>query len=179
MSNQGGGVEGGEEGLSPQTIHGDVGAIIRTNRGRVRINHYHYGDLDRYRKMSYAELRQECGLLRKRHRATYYAFMHHPSAWWFVTAIAVLVGGGTAIILQDPSPSLAAMLISWVGLWAVAVTWIRMENRRRPLNDGLTLLRADLKYVEAKLAIHDAEEAMERRALGANQTDAPRAVQFK
>lgn len=146
--------------IEDKTVHGNVGAIIETNHGQVRVSQHSVSDLQRFRSMSLEELHARRELLRKKHQAARRAFFRHPTLLGFglVIAVPVVFFLGT----WGERPTIATTLSFLVCMFIVFAVSVWMASRRRPLFDGLVLLKDELKLVEAFIAIHEAEVIYDR-----------------
>lgn len=132
---------------------------IDTNHGQAAkkiVNHYS-GELARYRAMNREALREERAVLLARRRATYRAFIRHPTVPWFGASMGVLLL--FLLVAWGEPPTIHSALVLAACIFCACATTLFMSFQRRPLFDGLQLIKADLKLVEAFLAIKDAEAA--------------------
>lgn len=134
---------------------------IETNHGQAahKISNHYHGDVARYRAMDKSALQEERERLLRKRRATYRAFVRHRTVPWFLGSMAAFSVFMLATWGKALTPATMAALFGSVALVAASTVW--MARRRRPLFDGLQLIKADLKIVEAFLAIKDAESAYE------------------
>ena len=135
--------------LAPVTHSGDV--------------HVHYDLWDAFRHKSAAELEADLAVLRPSLAATRRAFLTHLTVWPFVVAVlmfaAVILAGDVLKEWLATMPLALRIGLTGVQVVTLMATALWMTRERRPLYDGLLLLKDMEKRIESLLAIREAEAA--------------------
>lgn len=138
-------------------IQGDVNGQVAGGD----IHNAYFGGWDAFRRKGTDELRADLAHLRRSLAATRSAFISHPSVPVFIATLSVAV----AVILTTesvrpwvvmlPRPAAFGFFASLIAMVAASTAWV--SHGRKPLYDGLALLRNYESRIEALLAIREAE----------------------
>ena len=112
----------------------------------------YFGDLGRYRSMSSPELKAEHARLKSTSKRLYIAFLLHPTVQRFALLI-VLLNSVAWWVIYSPE-NIPALLVAFVAL-PIPLLIYCMRSERQPLMDAMDILSADIKAVNAFIAIRE------------------------